>query len=81
MDKFDLKNYLTEGKINEKFFYPGSQTFLNNIYATQEDFDRDESKFEDLIDDLTNVPNTIFGSGNIIGNSEYIFQLKSFLFI
>ena len=29
MDNFDLKNYLTEGKINERYFYPGkSKTFL-----------------------------------------------------
>jgi len=70
MDNFDLKKYLTEGKINERYFYPGSKTFLNNIYATQEDFDRDEGKFEDLIDDLTDVPNTIFSSGNIMGNSD-----------
>ncbi len=76
MDKFDLKNYLTEGKINERYFYPGNKTFLNNIYVTQEDFNKEESKFENLIDDLTDVPDSIYHSGNIIGNSdiEYSFE-------
>lgn len=76
MDNFDLKNYLTEGKINERYFYPGNKTFLNNIYVTQEDFNKEESKFENLIDDLTDVPDSIYHSGNIIGNSdiEYSFE-------
>ena len=76
MDNFDLRKYLTENKINESFFYKGDKTFLDNIYVTQEDFNRDVSKFADLIDAVTDVPNSIFHSGNILGNSDIEFSFE-----
>ena len=76
MDNFDLRKYLTENRIDDEYSYEGDITFLDNIYVTQEDFNRDVSKFEDLIDDLTDVPDSIFHSGNIIGNSDIEFSFE-----
>tara|TARA_R110000744_G_C18892775_1_gene508207 strand:+ start:69 stop:476 length:408 start_codon:yes stop_codon:yes gene_type:complete len=62
MDNFDLRNYLTEGKIYENSY--GDISFLNKTYSTQEDFDEDRDKFENLIDKFLDVPSNNRWSGD-----------------